>query len=105
MAALLVGSGRAEGPVAVRAALRQGARDLGPPGVDREYGSGLVQALGALRVAAGETAAPPTPRPAAPRPADRFSGSGSKLIAALSLTGAGLLAGLAFVWLARRRRR
>jgi len=105
VAALLVGSGRAEGPAAVRAALRQGARDLGPAGVDREYGSGLVQALGALRVAAGETAAPPTPRPAAPRSADRSSGSGSKLIAALSLTGAALLAGLAFVWLARRRRR
>lgn len=50
VAALLVGSGRATRPAAVAAALRAGARDLGPPGWDAQHGAGLVQAAAALGV-------------------------------------------------------
>ena len=60
VAALLVGSGRATRPAAVRAALLRGARDLGPRGRDIQYGAGLVQAAGALRVAGGESVAGPS---------------------------------------------
>jgi len=48
VAALLVGSGRARTPGEIRAALRAGARDLGPRGRDPRYGAGLVQARQAL---------------------------------------------------------
>jgi len=48
VAALLVGSGRARTPAEIRAALRAGARDLGPRGRDPRYGAGLVQARQAL---------------------------------------------------------
>ena len=92
VAALLIGSKRARGPAAVRAALLRGARDLGPKGRDREYGAGLVQALGALRVAAGE--------PPVAGGADR----GSSAVPALSLGVAVLAAGFVLVLVRRRRR-
>ncbi len=96
--ALLVGSGRATSPAAVRRALLSSARDLGPPGPDPEHGAGLVQALGAL------TAARPAP---ATRPTQAFSRPSSSPPAVwlpLSLAGAGL-AVLAALSLARRGRR
>lgn len=49
VAALLIGSGRARSPGAVRAALMSSARDLGAPGRDAQYGAGLVQARNALQ--------------------------------------------------------
>ncbi len=58
-AALLVGSGRATRPARVREALTSGARDLGPPGRDAEYGAGLVQSWDALQRASGEAPAEP----------------------------------------------
>ena len=48
VAALLVATGRARTPRQVRAALTKGARDLGRPGRDAEYGAGLLQAASAL---------------------------------------------------------
>ena len=64
-AALLVASGRATRPAAIRAALTSGARDLGRPGRDAEYGSGLLQAAAALQAASHEeegSASPVSPR-------------------------------------------
>jgi serine protease len=54
VAALLVASGRATRPAAVRAALTESARDLGPPGRDNMYGAGLVQASAALQDPGGD---------------------------------------------------
>jgi serine protease len=53
-AALVVASGRAQRPAAVRAALMHGARDLGRPGRDSTYGAGLLQARAALESAGGQ---------------------------------------------------
>jgi hypothetical protein len=36
-------------PIEVRAALTRSARDLGPPGPDREFGAGFADAEGAVR--------------------------------------------------------
>jgi serine protease len=47
-AALLISQGITS-PAAVEAALRRFARDLGPAGLDDEYGSGLIQPRDALR--------------------------------------------------------
>ncbi len=52
-------------PAEVRAALTRSARDLGPPGPDREFGAGFADAEGAVRVliapvAETPQAAPPT---------------------------------------------
>lgn len=91
VAALLVGSGRAGGPAAVRAALLGSARDLGRDGRDNEYGAGLVQAADALRLAA----APPAAAVAADDEAF------SPLLAAGGIALATLLVGV----LALRRRR
>ncbi len=58
VAALIVASGRATTPSAVRSALRSSARDLGRRGWDPEYGAGLVQAASAVGikpVSAGHT--------------------------------------------------
>ena len=101
VAALLVGSGRASGPAEVRAALLGGARDLGEDGRDDEYGAGLVQATGALRVAAGQSA---TPR--APSAAGDEDGGNSPLLPAAggALLGVALLGVVARVLLSRRRR-
>jgi serine protease len=99
VAALLIASGRATTPAAVRAALRRGARDLGPPGRDREYGAGLVQARAALDVAAGGrepvAAAPPA---AAQRSTGRIGATAAVAIVAVVLLLL-VVAGL------RRRRR
>jgi serine protease len=70
VAALLVGSGRATRPAAVRAGLLRSARDLGRAGRDDEYGAGLVQAAAALGVAAARPAAPKIRRPAPAGDAD-----------------------------------
>src|SRR5215218_7777479 len=48
VAALLIASGRATTPAAVRAALASSARPPGTPAPRREYGAGLVQARAAL---------------------------------------------------------
>ena len=96
--ALLVGSGRATSPAAVRRALLSSARDLGPPGPDPEHGVGLVQALGALTAARPASASQPAQAPPA-------SSEGSRAVwLALSMGAAGL-AVLAALSLARRGRR
>ncbi|MFL5839466.1 MAG: S8 family serine peptidase [Thermoleophilaceae bacterium] len=51
IAALIIASGvigRKPKPQAVEARLKQTARDLGPPGTDRRYGAGLVDAFAAI---------------------------------------------------------
>lgn len=101
VAALLVGSGRARRPDEVRAALLEGARDLGPEGRDAEYGAGLVQARGALASAGRAAAATSAHR----RPADRPSATSRTLFSAWPIAGAGLLGALALVLVRRRRRR
>ncbi len=65
VAALLVASGRAGTPAAVRSALLSSARDLGPAGWDRQFGAGLVQAARAqgVREAAPGDASPATRSP------------------------------------------
>ncbi len=102
VAALLVGSRRARGPAAVRAALLGGARDLGPAGRDREYGAGLVQAVGALRAAAGDL---PLPRR---RPSSGgATGDGGSLgppVVAGAAVATVLMVGLVIAVTARRRR-
>ena len=98
VAALLVGSGRATGPAAVRAALLGGARNLGAGGRDEQYGAGLVQATGALRVAAGQ---PAKARP--PSVGADDDGGVSPLLPLAGAALAGLLA-VALVRAARRRR-
>ena len=102
VAALLIASGRATTPAAVRAALRRGARDLGPPGSDREYGAGLVQAKAALDAATGGrepvVAAPPA---GVKRPST--GGIGAAAVAAIAAVAVALL--LLVVLVRRRRRR
>ena len=52
IAALVVGSkrlGRNPSPRALEQHLERTARDIGPPGFDSRYGSGLVDAAAALR--------------------------------------------------------
>ena len=71
VAALLVAAGRATTPTNVRRALVASARDLGPRGLDAEYGAGLVQAARALGIG---PAAPPA---ADAKPAVRAPGSGT----------------------------
>jgi serine protease len=100
VAALLIASGRAKTPAAVRAALRAGARDLGERGPDREYGAGLVQAPGA-REAARPSAAAPAPGPPS-RPEPQQASRSSALwwvIAAVAVA----LASCALMLRARRR--
>lgn len=102
VAALLIASGRARTPAAVRAALASSARDLGARGRDREYGAGLVQAGAALGVAT------PSRRAAGRAPAVAQGGRpGNDRPSWILLAGGIALAGaaLAFVPLRRRRRR
>lgn len=99
VAALLVASGRATGPVKVRSALLSSAQDLGTPGWDPEYGAGMVQAAAALAPAGSV----PDQRPAA-----RFGRSSPKNgLGALALPVAGvvLAGGVVGLSLARRKRR
>jgi len=94
VAALLLGAGRAGNPAEVRAALSSSARDLGPPGRDREYGAGLVQAFAALGgTEAARASARPQP-PGAPRPAPNGSWPGwlAPALAAVLLVALGGLA-------------
>lgn len=97
VAALLVGSGRATAPGAVRSALLSSARDLGAAGRDREYGAGLVQAARALGI---EVAASGSAAQAARR---GWSGQSWLVWLALSLGAAGLV-GVVAVSRSRRRR-
>lgn len=98
VAALLVATGRARGPGAVRAALLRSTRDLGPDGRDIEYGAGLVQAARVLGASAGHAAAP-TSRSRTQRPApDEGSDARPMLLAAAALVSV-------LVLMTRRRRR
>lgn len=94
VAALLVGSGRAAAPAAVRAALVRSARDLGRSGRDIEYGAGLVQAADALRVAAGESVA-----------GSSDAGDGTEISPLPAVGGVVLAVVLVALVLAARRRR
>ena len=97
-AALVVASGRASGPRAVRAALLSSAQDLGPPGRDPEHGEGLVAASDAVAPADA------SPRPRSTRSRARAPGQPWLVWLALSTAAAGaaVLGGLSLV---RRRRR
>lgn len=102
VAALLVGSGRARGPAAVRAALLRSARDVGPDGHDREHGAGLVQAASA--VGAGDADAPAPPGVArTPGPAQDAGPAGAALLIIGSALAGGLM--LVLVLATRKRRR
>lgn len=95
VAALLAASGRARGPAEIRAALRSGARDLGPRGRDSRHGAGLVQARQALLDLGAGPAAASTRAPGSPQ------GPSWGAWTALLLVVAGALATL--VLAARRR--
>lgn len=99
VAALLVGSGRATRPAAVRAALLRSARDLGPRGRDRDHGAGLVQASHAL--GAGDRA-PALPSRSRMRPPSADEGAA---VWPLLLAGAALASMLLLAGAGRRRRR
>ena len=60
-AALVISSGRATRPAEVGAALRSGARDLGPRGPDPDHGAGLLRASSALSAALAPARPPATP--------------------------------------------
>jgi len=87
VAALLDSSDRAGGPSETVSALRSSARDLGAPGRDPQYGSGLVQAAAAL--------APP----------GQSSPATWSASPALPVAGAVLAAGLLGLLVTGRRRR
>lgn len=95
VAALLVASRRATSRGEVRRALLAGARDLGAPGRDDRFGTGLVQARGALQAAA------PGVRDGARTGARRRSGDDGTSWWPL-LAGGALLTVLA-LWARRRR--
>jgi serine protease len=99
VAALLVGSGRARRPADVRAALLDGARDLGPRGRDAEYGAGLLQARSALTASAG------APRATGGGGREPGADRGSRAPAAVWIVAAGLAFVAALVLLSRRARR
>jgi serine protease len=66
IAALIIATGvigKNPKPQAIEARLKQTARDLGPPGVDRRYGSGLVDAFAAINPAFPNPPPAPTPAP------------------------------------------
>ena len=66
--ALLIGSGRATGRTAIRAALLGNAKDLGAPGHDPLYGTGLAQARDALLATGPKTSVASRPPARAPDP-------------------------------------
>lgn len=96
--ALLVGSGRATSPAAIRRALLSSTRKLGARGQDLERGAGLVQARSALTAAHPPSASRPTQ---APRESPSSSGAGWL---PLAVAAAGLAA-LGALLLVRRGRR
>ena len=98
VAALLVASGRATTRGDVRRALLAGARDLGDPGRDDRFGSGLVQAVGAL-----QAAAPGAPDPAVPAGEQRRAGDGATSWWLVSLPAIAVLVTLLALWLWKRR--
>ncbi len=98
VAALVVASGRATAPTAVRSVLLSSAQDLGPAGGDPQYGAGLVQAARAL----GISDTPSDDRSRSVR--GRSSDQPWLIWFALSLGAVGL-AGLAAVSRSRRSRR
>lgn len=102
VAALLVGSGRATGPAAVRAALLRSARDLGRDGRDDQYGAGLVQAAMALRAA---TAGARAPSGSSPRTTTDGAPVSAPLAAAGGIALAALLVALGLAMRRRRTRR
>jgi serine protease len=74
IAALIIATGvigKKPKPQAIEARLKHTSRDLGPPGVDRRYGSGLVDAFAAINPAFPNP--PPTPPPT-PTPTPAPSG-------------------------------
>jgi serine protease len=97
VAALLIASGRATTPAAIRAALRRSARDLGAPGRDDAYGAGLVQAKAALDGARASD------RPVAATP-DQPAGGGGPDAAAIAAIAVVVLVALALALVVRRRR-
>ena len=115
VAALLVGSGLATTPAAVRQALQSSALDLGAPGPDAVYGAGLVQARAALTAAGAPPPpptppAPPTPTTTAPLPAPTSTtlppilpGTSRWGVGGL-VAGAAVVGGAAVLTLRRRRR-
>jgi serine protease len=94
VAALLIGSGRARSPAAVRKALLSGARDLGARGRDPEYGAGLVQAQRALASTQPASATAPPARRETASSWWRWSAGGLAII----------VCGVALALLRRRRR-
>ena len=101
VAALLVGSGRARGPAAVRATLLRSARDLGPKGHDREHGAGLVQAARAVGISDGTATPGGGSRTQGPAPDEGSSSDARPML----LAGAALATAVGLVLAARRRRR
>ena len=98
VAALVVASGRATGPVGVRSALLSSARDLGRSGWDPEHGAGLVQASHAV--------AAPDRSPGHGSSEAQLRASGRPWFVWLALPATvAVVAGLAGLSLARRRRR
>jgi serine protease len=68
IAALIIATGvigKHPKPQAVEARIKATARDLGPPGVDRRYGAGLVDAYQAINPAFPSVPPPPPPPPPA----------------------------------------
>jgi serine protease len=69
IAALIIATkviGSRPSPQAIEARLKQTARDLGPPGPDRRYGHGLVDAFAAINPAIPATGGQPNPANPAP---------------------------------------
>ena len=99
VAALLVASGRATTRGDVRRALLAGARDLGDPGRDDRFGSGLVQAARSL-----QAAAPGSPDPAALGGEQRRAGDGGTSWWLVSVSAIAVLLIAAALWLWKRRR-
>ncbi len=62
VAALLLSKKPEASPQQIKEALRNSAKDLGPPGFDNQYGAGLIQAFDALAELDSQPA-PPTPIP------------------------------------------
>jgi serine protease len=98
IAALLIASGRATTPAAVRAGLTSSARALGSPAQAEEYGAGLVQARASLEAVGAAR------RVVAVHPAPRADDTSAPGWLVPSLAGAGLLGIAAAAVLWRRRR-